>query len=190
MSSFAVELSNTSIGRIDNGGAIIKKKKIRQYIRDVFIALQKHSPENNDKIQCFIRLYYYFISVYATSIFRRSHPCWNFNTKNMTTGCNLVNTALAFSSCSATKILDIQAKCYIFLKGYIGKGNDKFFTPEIISEMLTFIDSSIHTIIYNISIPVLSINPEIKELMEKYNVPKTSTLLNHSALATFLQNYN
>jgi hypothetical protein len=192
--SVATQSSAGKIGRVGAGGAITKskckpkatedlqpKKAKRDYINELFIALEKKAPESSDKIQCFIRIFYYFISLYGCGIFRRRpSPSWNSTSKKKTTGWNIIDTELAFKSGAQGKMLAIQEKCHSYFQSYCKK--DDFFTPTVISESLAFVDDSIQIIIHEVTPPVRSINPEIEQLMAAHKIPKKSALLNYDAL--------
>ena len=197
--SVATQSSAGKIARVGTGGAITKgkcnpkaakdlqpKKDKRDYINELFIALEKKAPESSAKIQCFIRLFYYFIALYGCGIFRRRpSPSWNSTSKKKTTEWNIIDTELAFKSGAQGKMLAIQEKCHSYFQSYCKK--DDFFTPTVISEILAFVDDSIQTIIHEVTPPVRSINPEIQQIMDAYKLPKKTALLNYDALAAFLQ---
>lgn len=200
--SVATQSSAGKIGRVGAGGAITKskckpkatedlqpKKAKRDYIADFFTALEEKAPEHRDKIQCFTRIYFYFITLYADGIFNRSHKdkAWNPTKQKTTTGWNIIDTTMAFGSLSA-KLLAIQAKCRSYSQ--CCRKNVNFFTPQVISESIAFVDDSIQMIIHEISPAAKSINPEIEQLMAAHKIPKKSALLNTDALTAFYQQHN
>lgn len=132
------------------------------------------NTENTLKIADLLNLFYYFIVSYSKNCFKKN-ALWN----TIYTRRNTFNYSLANSMNSHELLLAIQKKLYIFRKEYSIVNSPNYYSTEKITEILQFVNQSLHEIITYIAPPVKFISLDILQKLNKYTniIPKTNTTL-------------
>ena len=132
------------------------------------------NTENTLKIADLLNLFYYFIVSYSKNCFKKN-ALWN----TIYTRRNTFNYSLANSMNSHELLLAIQKKLYIFRKEYSIVNSPNYYSTEKITEILQFVNQSLHEIITYIAPPVKFISLDILQKLNKYTniTQKTNTTL-------------
>ena len=151
------------------------------------------STFNIKQIKDFLQLFYYFIVCYSKACFKKNAD-WK-HTKSLMKG--FFNYTLANSTNTHTKLLKIQSD----LNGYRNKYKDSlkngipFWTIDNICKFIHFTEFNIKLICNEIHVPVITISPNILELIKKYKeiypTPvKKSSLINYEVFQKLQKEYS
>ena len=159
----------------------------------VFDDLESHislSAEQKDKLPDLLNLFYYFIIYYSKNCFRKNAD-WDFKYKykykhhqksnklyrvgnTLLSNTSVLGNTFDYDKANSLNahgiLLKIQKQLNHYRKHYPETKifRDRFWTPNKISEIITFIDKSLEQMVNIIAVPLKLISTDITEKLNKY----------------------